>query len=408
MTEILKGVKVVEIAQFFFVPCAGALLSDWGADVIKIEHPVRGDTQRGFITIGGMRVDPQVNPMLEHPNRGKRSVGVDISSQEGQEVIYEMVKDADVFLTNYLPAARQKNRIDLEHIRAINPNIIYARGSAYGDKGPDRERGGFDGTAFWSHSGIAQAMTPEECEVPLMCSIAGFGDSISGMNLAGGVVGALLHRDRTGEALEVDVSLLSSAWWAAGAAINTHNHIGKLMPNSMPKAGGSAVNPFLGNYLTSDGGTISLFILAPGAFIGDTFAHLGIAEAANDPRFCEARALMANAGPAAALITQAIVSRPFAYWRDHLRTMKGQWAAAQTFLDLATDIQALANDMFTEVEPITGGDPIKIVRGPIQYNHRKLETTRSPQASEHTELVLLEMGMEWSRVEQLKSTGTIA
>jgi crotonobetainyl-CoA:carnitine CoA-transferase CaiB-like acyl-CoA transferase len=158
--KVMDGIRVLEVAQFTFVPAAGAILADWGADVIKIEHPVRGDTQRGFINMGGFQLDPNRHPLIEHPNRGKRSVGIDVSTPEGQEVLYEIAKTADVFLTNYMPAQRQKNRFDIEHIRAVNPNIIYARGSAYGDKGPERLVGGFDGTAFWTRSGFGHALTP--------------------------------------------------------------------------------------------------------------------------------------------------------------------------------------------------------------------------------------------------------
>ncbi len=145
MIKVMEGVRVLEVAQFTFVPAAGAILADWGADVIKVEHPVRGDTQRGFINMGGFKLDPDRHPLIEHPNRGKRSVGIDVSTPDGQEVLYEIAKTADVFLTNYMPAQRQKNKFDVEHIRAVNPNIIYARGSAYGDKGPERDTGGFDG-----------------------------------------------------------------------------------------------------------------------------------------------------------------------------------------------------------------------------------------------------------------------
>ena len=124
MTRVMKGIRVIEIAQFTFVPSAGGLLADWGADVIKIEHPGRGDAQRAFIRWGGEPVDPDHNPMLEHSNRGKRSVGINLDSADGRELLYELCRDADVFLTNLLPAARQKKGIDVEHIRAANPDII--------------------------------------------------------------------------------------------------------------------------------------------------------------------------------------------------------------------------------------------------------------------------------------------
>jgi len=408
MTQVMKGVRVLEVAQFTFVPAAGAILADWGADVIKIEHPVRGDTQRGFINMGGVPVDPNRSPFVEHPNRGKRSVGVDVSTPEGVAVIYELAKTADVFLTNYLPAARQKLKIDIEHIRAANPNIIYARGSAYGDKGPERDVGGFDGTAFWSRGGIGHTLTPEEIEGIFSQSIPAFGDSIGGMNIAGGISAALFHRERTGETTELDVSLLSTAWWSAGTSIDMGMDTGKIMRATMPKSGGSMGNPFLGNYQTSDGGTINLCTLTPGPVIRDMFEHLGIPEAADDPRFADAQSLMSHWEPASELIAEAFAKQPFAYWRQHLKTLKGQWAPIQSLIDIAADEQALANDMIFEVEAPDGGPPIKLVRGPVQFNHAAVETTRAPQASEHTEIVLMEIGMEWERIEQLKAAGAIA
>src|SRR6195952_6169992 len=158
----MQGVRVLEVAQFTFVPAAGAILADWGADVIKAEPPVRGDTQRGFINMGGIQMDPNRHPLMEHPNRGKRSVGIDVSKPDGQEVLYEIAKTADVFLTNFMPAVRQRHGFDVDHIRAVNPNIIYARGSAYGDKGPERDIGGVDGTRLWARGGAGHFLTPEE------------------------------------------------------------------------------------------------------------------------------------------------------------------------------------------------------------------------------------------------------
>jgi len=407
-TKVMEGIRVLEVAQFTFVPAAGGILADWGADVIKIEHPVRGDTQRGFLNLGGVTLDPLRHTLIEHPNRGKRSVGLDISTPEGQEVLYELARHCDVFLTNYLPQVRQKNKFDVEHIRAVNPNIIYARGSALGNKGPERHVGGFDGSVFWSRSGIGHTMTPAELEGPLSQAIPAFGDSIGGMFIAGGVSAALLHRERTGEATEIDVSLLSSASWACGALISQFLETGVMNRNRMPTSGGLPVNPFIGYFRTSDGETINLCMTAPGSFIRDTFEHLGLPEAADDARFSTVHALIENSAAASDLITNAIVAKPFEYWRQHLKTMKGQWAPVQSLADLVTDDQSVANDMTFEVEAVDGGKPMKLVRGPVQFNGEPQVTTRAPQASEHTELVLMELGIEWDRIEELKAKGAIA
>jgi len=408
MVKVMDGVRILEVAQFTFVPVASAILADWGADVIKIEHPVRGDTQRGFINLDSTPVNPDRNVMMGHPNRGKRSVGIDVGTPEGQALIYELAKQCDVFLTNYLPGQRQKLKMDVEHIRAANPNIIYARGSALGDKGPERLKGGFDSTGYWARGGSAMAVTPTELGGPLTQPGPAYGDTIGGTNIAGGICAALFHRERTGEAVELDVSLLSSGVWALGMSVAMAIECdGIPFTPKMPASGSSRGNPFVGVFQTADGRHLNMTILTPGPYLEDTWIHLGRPELMQDERFNTAEALMANWADAAAEVVRAIGSQPMSYWLERFKTLRGQWAPYQNLVELTQDPQVLANDMIFEVE-LDGDKPMKLVAAPVQFNHEPTVTTRAPEASEHTEQVLMEMGIEWDRIEELKARGAIA
>ena len=206
MTAILQGVRILEVAEHTFVPAASALLSDLGADVIKIEHVERGDAMRGLASTGVLSIGGGVHALLEHSNRGKRSIGVDLTQPDGVDLVYKLAATCDVFLTNKLPSVRAKLNIDVDQIRAHSPKIIYVRGTGQGERGPDADKGSYDSLAFWARAGAALGSTrPEYGSLTAPPPGPGFGDSIGGMTIAGAIMGALFHRERTGEATEVDV-----------------------------------------------------------------------------------------------------------------------------------------------------------------------------------------------------------
>ncbi len=214
----LAGVKVVEVAGWTFVPSAGAALAEWGADVIKIEHPVGGDPQRGLVARGIIpgaasgRTDKSY--IIEQPNHGKRSLGLDIGHPEGRELLMQLCAGADVYLTNWLPQARRKLHLDVDDIRATNPKIIYARGSGLGQRGPDAEKGGFDGTAMFARVGMLDALIQGENPDPYgPRQPPALGDLPGGQIIVGAIAAALYQRERTGEPSVVDISLLSLGMW---------------------------------------------------------------------------------------------------------------------------------------------------------------------------------------------------
>src|SRR5580692_3123074 len=262
MNGPLSGVRVLEVAMYGFVPSAGAVLADWGADVLKVEHAVTGDPQRGLRQTGRYRIVGDPNPNFDHANRGKRSMGLNVASPEGVEVLYELARRSDVFLTNFLPGTRKRFRIDVDEIRAVNPAIIYARGSALGPRGAEADRGGYDMTAFWARGTSAASLTPSNSP-GLVMSPPAYGDTISGTNLAGGIAAALFKRERTGEPSVVDVSLLGSGLWAMGHGIAISIHLN--MPWEAPPVGsaGQPNNPVSGLYQTADGRYLSLVMLQP-------------------------------------------------------------------------------------------------------------------------------------------------
>jgi crotonobetainyl-CoA:carnitine CoA-transferase CaiB-like acyl-CoA transferase len=400
----MDGIRVVEVASWTYVPIAGAVLAEWGADVIKIEHPESGDPQRGLAAMGLVPTGPGgVAHMMELPNRGKRSVGLDLRSEKGRELLLELCATADVFVTNWRPQARRKARIDVEDIRAVNPNIIYVRGSGQGQRGPEAERGGYDGCTFWGRGGPADIISPPD-DYPLPQPGPAFGDVIGGLTIAGGISAALFHRERTGEPVIVDNSLLATSMWATGATSLAAGLFGieRMPPYDRTKA----PNPIVGVYRTSDNRYLSLVMLESDRYWGDLVQLAGRPELEADPRFVDAKARAENATACVAILDEIFAQKTFAEWKEILSTAKGVWAPVQSPSEVLVDPMALANGYVREVEA-KSGTVFRMVASPLQFNETPPDLTRGPEHGEHTDEVLGALGYDTDALLELKIEGVI-
>lgn len=397
----LEGVRVLEVAMYGFVPSAGAVLAEWGAEVIKVEHAVTGDPQRGLRQTGMLRVEGDPNPNIEHANRGKRSIGLDVSTPEGREVLLELAKRADVFLTSFLPGHRRKFAMDVDDIRAVNPKIIYARGSALGPRGVESEKGGYDMTAFWCRAGTAATITPPGIEGMIAPPGPAYGDTISGTNLAGGIAAALFKRERTGEPSVVDVSLLGSGLWAMGHTVALTSHLGERLVQQPPGVHGSPINPLVGVYATADERYISFVMMQPGKFWSDVCRHMELDDYIDDPRFATAQSFAEHTPAAVEILREAMSKRTLPEWSERFATLAGPWAPVQDTLQAAQDAQIRAN------EYIVQAGELELVANPVQFDVAAPTAGPAPGFAEQTDEILEELGLDWDRIIELKTAGAV-
>jgi len=405
VTAILQGVRILEVAEHTFVPAASAALADLGAEVIKIEHVERGDAMRGLASTGIAVVSGDVHVLLEHSNRGKRSLGLDLNAPDGLAILHRLAATSDVFLTNKLPSVRKKLKIEVDDIRAHNPNIIYVRGTGQGERGPDADKGSYDSLAFWARAGIAAGAKRPEYDLVPVPPAPGFGDSIGGMTIAGGIMGALYHRERTGEATVVDVSLFGVGLWAMGQALALSLQLG--VGWAPPPADRLSGNPLSRNYTTADGRVLAFTCLQAGRYWAPLCEAVGRPDLAVDERFSDHSSLLANAAEAVAVLTEVFGAATLAEWREKLGGFSGQWAVVQDTLEAAADPQAVANGYVQECTT-AGGSPFQLVSVPVQYDGEAAAPHRAPEFNEHGDAILAELGLADEEIVDLKVRGVVA
>ncbi len=400
--SVLSGVRVLEVAAWTFVPSAGAVLAEWGAEVIKVEPLDGGDPQRGLVTSGLVDAGDRVNYMIEVPNRGKKSIAVDLRTDGGKEVVRELAKTCNVFLTSYLPSRRERLGIDVDDIRAVNPQIIYVRGSGHGPKGPDSDRPGYDGVSYWSRGGIAVALTPDGAE-PVRARPA-FGDLLGGMTIAGGIAAALYKQKATGEGSIVDVSLLGLAAWTLSPDIAVSQLHGGQPAPTFDHA--DAPNPLVGNYRTKDHRYVTLMMLQLDRFFTEAMHAIGLPEVLDDPRFTDPAARFEHRSVLIELMDDAFAKRTLAEWREILPGLSGAWGVVQTPGEVCEDPATVANGYIAHTATMNG-DPYSVPMNPVQFNELQVVPPGAPEHGQHTEEILMDAGMDWDSIMHFKETGAV-
>ncbi|MFC2071456.1 CaiB/BaiF CoA transferase family protein [Chloroflexota bacterium] len=405
----LEGIKVVDTTTAIAGPMAGRLLADWGADVIHIEHPLRGDIARGprgNQTAGqqaGRVLVSDINYIAENHNRNKRGMTLDLSQEGGREIIYKLLEKADVLLVNFRPRELKKFKLEYETLSQLNPRLIQANLTGYGRKGPDKDAPGFDYLAFWARSGLLHVLLKPGI-TPLITP-GGMGDRMSALALALGIMTALYVRERTGVGQEVDVSLFQTGVFGITADIGGALVTGQDLQQLDRK---DVVNAVLTFYQTKDGKWLRLGLGQPDPYWSRFCQAIEREDIEHDPRFESFVPRIDNHVALFKILKEVFLARTLDEWKVRLTGVGLPWDPVQTLPEVIADPQARANDFFTSYDHPTYGR-IEVVANPIKLS-KTPETIRmpAPEFGQHTEVVLLEYGYTWEDIERLKQQGMIA
>jgi crotonobetainyl-CoA:carnitine CoA-transferase CaiB-like acyl-CoA transferase len=396
----MEGIRVVELGFWVAGPSAGAVLADWGAEVVKIEPP-DGDPFRGlYLSASGMEIP--ANPPFELDNRGKRSIALNLRTAEGRRVADQLVDRADVFVTNVRPEILEGFGLDDARLRGRNPRLVYGRVTGYGERGPDRDRPAYDIGAFWSRAGIAAALTPAGGDPPYQRGA--MGDHVAGVTLAGGISAALLARTKSGAGQMVTTSLLRVGVFVIGWDTSATLRLG--LP-ATPMTRTATPNPVIGCYRAGDGRWFWLLGLQGQRHWPDLLRAIERPEWLDDPRFATMRGRRENCPELVRLLDEIFATRPLAEWGEILDRAGMWWAPVQTTEEVVRDPQAIAAGAFVDV-PQADGSTIRGVASPVDFSENRWQPRAPvPECGQHTEEILLELGHDWDGIAALKERGAI-
>lgn len=398
MAGPLAGIRVVEAGVWVAGPAAAGILADWGAEVIKIEPPA-GDPLRGMSN-PARRAD--INPPFELDNRGKRSVALNLADAEGYQIARQLIDRADVFITNLLPGAVARLKLTYEEVRETNPRLIYCRITGYGPSGPDRDRPGFDGTAFWARSGLMATMAEPGAGPPSPRNAVG--DHYTAAVAVAAICAALLARATTGEGQLVDTSLYRTGAYAMSWDLSMQLRVGAIVPQLGRRA---VTNPLVNTYRAGDGRWLYLVNLQADRYWPGLCRALDREDLLADPRFADIRARRQHAAELVDILDEVFASRPRDAWGAVLDEAGVVWAPVQTLEDVISDPQAAEAGVWVDVPDGAGGS-VRMVAPPASFSRSSaVPRGPAPEAGQDTEAVLLELGYTWDAIAALKERGAI-
>ena len=361
---MLEGLKVIEMATYVAAPAAGAMLRDWGAEVIKVE-PLNGCPMRRFFEGMKSNVPIEGNPIFTLDNRGKKGISINTSDEKGAKIVRELIKDADIFLTNVRPKSLESANLNHEELHKINPKLIYCSLTGYGLDGEERNRPGFDVAAYWSRSGMAH-LTQRKGEEPLPIRTAS-GDHITAISTVSGILAAVYERTQTGKGKVVETSLLRTGIYSVSSDMALQLKFGRV-PST--KKRDEQINPIFNFFKTKDDRWICLSPRAGGDYdLPKVVRALGKEDWLDNKKFNTNQARRENAKEFIEEMDKAFSQHTMAEWGEKLDAQDLIWSPVQNLKEVSKDKQAIAGGAFSEVEDQDCSENYSTVSSPVKFHN---------------------------------------